>query len=92
LIWCEPEVEVAAVHRYVQLEGRAALHMKGTLVRQAAESSYKLTEARLGGRLTRQDINIQQVLPHTSPYPNPSQTMFCMLNKRKTRTFCNVAP
>lgn len=47
--------------RYVALEGRRALHMKGTLVRQAAESSYKLTEARLGGRLTRQDINIEQV-------------------------------
>ncbi|CAL8463795.1 g3329 [Coccomyxa elongata] len=48
------------LHGYVALEGRRALHMKGTLVRQAAESSYKLTEARLGGRLTRQDINIEQ--------------------------------
>ncbi len=40
--------------------------MKGTLVRQAAESSYKLTEARLGGQLTRQDINIEQV-PDLAP-------------------------
>lgn len=70
------------MHRYVQLEGRAALHMKGTLVRQAAESSYKLTEARLGGRLTRQDINIQQVLPHTSPCPRTSRAVFSMLNGR----------
>ena len=37
------------------------MHMKGTLVRQAGGSSYKLTEARLGGRLTRQDIHIVQV-------------------------------
>ena len=37
------------------------MHMKGTLVRQAASSSYKMTEARLGGKLTRQDINIMQV-------------------------------
>ena len=37
------------------------MHMKGTLVRQAARSSYKLTEARLGGRLTRQDVNVMQV-------------------------------
>ena len=47
--------------RYVCLEGRQAMHMKGTLVRQAASSTYKLTEARLGGRLTRQDVNIAQV-------------------------------
>ncbi len=50
--------------RYVALEGRRALHMKGTLVRQAAQSSYKLTEARLGGRLTRQDLFIEQVHVH----------------------------
>ena len=37
------------------------MHMKGTLVRQAASSTYKLTEARLGGRLTRQDVNVAQV-------------------------------
>ena len=54
-----PEEE--ALHRYVCLEGRQAMHMKGTLVRQAASSTYKLTEARLGGRLTRQDVNVAQV-------------------------------
>ncbi|CAL5226157.1 g8980 [Coccomyxa viridis] len=47
-------------HGYVCLEGRQAMHMKGTLVRQAASSTYKLTEARLGGRLTRQDVNVAQ--------------------------------
>jgi Fe-S cluster assembly protein SufD len=45
------------------LEGPSALHMKGTLVTQAAVSSYKLTEARLGGRLSRQDISILQARP-----------------------------
>ena len=50
-----------ALCRYVCLEGRQAMHMKGTLVRQATSSTYKLTEARLGGRLTRQDVNIAQV-------------------------------
>ena len=43
------------------------MHMKGTLVRQAARSSYKLTEARLGGRLTRQDVNVMQVRHPTCP-------------------------
>ena len=49
------------MRRYACLEGPQAMHMKGTLVRQAAGSSYKLTEARLGGRLTRQDIHVVQV-------------------------------
>ena len=53
--------EGASVRRYACLEGPQAMHMKGTLVRQAAGSSYKLTEARLGGRLTRQDIHVVQV-------------------------------
>ena len=46
--------------RYVQLEARAALHMKATLVAQAARSAYRHVEARLGGRLSRQDLGIQQ--------------------------------
>ena len=53
----------ASACRYACLEGPQAMHMKGTLVRQGAGSSYKLTEARLGGRLTRQDIHIVQVWP-----------------------------
>ena len=46
--------------RYAALEGQGALAMKGTLVCQAAHSSYALTEARIGGRLTRHDLSVQQ--------------------------------
>lgn len=54
--------------RYVELEGEGAMHMKATLVEQGTRSSYALTEARLGGRLSRQDISILQVFfpPHLS--------------------------
>eukprot|EP00884_Botryococcus_braunii_P009970 jgi/Botrbrau1/18975/Bobra.0100s0012.1 len=47
-------------HGYVELEGEGALHMKATLVEQATRSSYAMTEARLGGSLSRQDISILQ--------------------------------
>lgn len=47
--------------RYAALEGRGALSMKGTLVAQGARSRYALTEARVGGALTRHDLSIQQV-------------------------------
>lgn len=48
--------------RYVELESSQAWHMKATLVSQAASSSYSMTETQLGGRLTRHDLSIQQVL------------------------------
>lgn len=54
------------------------MHMKGTLVRQAARSSYKLTEARLGGKLTRQDLNIMQV-GHLASYTFIA--MLCSLSR-----------
>ncbi|GMH40543.1 hypothetical protein BSKO_08447 [Bryopsis sp. KO-2023] len=48
------------VHRYAQLEGGKAMHMKGTLVSQEAGSKYELIEARVGGALTRHDVGIEQ--------------------------------
>lgn len=56
-----------ATGRYVELEARAALHMKATLVQQAARSAYRQVEARLGGRLSRQDLAIEQACP--DPWP-----------------------
>lgn len=54
----------ALQHGYVQLEAaRGAAHTKSTLVRQAARSSYTLTEACLGGQLARHDVNVEQVCP-----------------------------
>ncbi len=47
-------------HGYVQLESSDAFHMRSTLVAQASESSYTLTEAALGGILARHDLVIQQ--------------------------------
>ena len=47
--------------RYVELEGSEAWHMKASLVTQAEGSKYQITEAQLGGRLTRHDLSIQQV-------------------------------
>ena len=47
--------------RYVELEGTAASHVKGTLVEQRARSRYVLTEAALGARLSRHDLTIEQV-------------------------------
>ena len=48
-------------HQYVELEAAGAVHIKGTLVQQAQSSSYTLTEARVGGGLSRHDLRINQV-------------------------------
>lgn len=55
-----PALTAACARRYVQLEARAALHMKATLVAQAARSAYRQVEARLGARLSRQDLGVEQ--------------------------------
>lgn len=53
-------------HRYVQLESTVnAAHFKSTLVTQGSESRYSLTEARLGGSISRHDVDILQVGPET---------------------------
>lgn len=44
------------------LEGDESWHMKGSLVHQSASSRYTLTESQLGGRLSRHDLGIQQVI------------------------------
>lgn len=48
-------------HHYVQLTGSAAYHLKTTLVKQATQSRYRFVESSVGGRLTRHDLNIDQV-------------------------------
>jgi Fe-S cluster assembly protein SufD len=48
-------------HSYVQLEAGGTAHMKCTLVDQGRGSSYSLTEVRVGGSLSRHDLNIEQV-------------------------------
>ena len=53
-------------HGYVALEGGDAWHVKRTAVTQAAESSYALVEARLGGGLTRGDVDVVQAGPSTT--------------------------
>jgi len=53
----------------VQLEARGALHMKATLVSQAARSAYRQVEARLGARLSRQDLGVEQARRPPRPPP-----------------------
>lgn len=48
-------------HSYVELEDAGAAHMKATLVNQGRESSYTLTETRIGGSLSRHDLSIEQL-------------------------------
>lgn len=45
----------------MELEGAGASHVKATLVQQGAHSRYVLTEASLGGTLSRHDLGIEQV-------------------------------
>lgn len=52
---------LAAMRRYVELEGQGAWHMKASLVQQAATSRYNLTETQLGGAFSRHDLSIKQV-------------------------------
>lgn len=53
-------------HGYVQREAAGAVHMKGTLVQQDQGSQYSVTEATLGGTLTRHDLGITQLGAGTS--------------------------
>lgn len=48
-------------HGYLQLESPEAIHFKATLINQGASSRYSVTEARLGGALTRHDLSIDQL-------------------------------
>ncbi|KAL6758709.1 iron-sulfur cluster assembly protein [Haematococcus lacustris] len=57
-------------HGYVCREQQGAAHFKATLVKQATDSSYTLTEARVGGGLTRHDVVVQQGGPRTQTHMN----------------------
>ena len=48
-------------HSYVDLEAPGAAHFKATLVNQGKESQYSMTEARVGGALTRHDVGVDQL-------------------------------
>lgn len=48
-------------HSYIELEGDGAAHFKTTLVNQGKESQYLLTEARVGGGITRHDLGVEQL-------------------------------
>lgn len=57
----ELDDRAALKHSYVELEGAGAAHVKATLVNQGRESSYTMTELRVGGRLSRHDVSIEQL-------------------------------
>ncbi len=59
----EVELDDAASlsHKFVELDGGKAVNLKSTLVSQGKESTYSLTEVRLGGELTRHDVGIVQL-------------------------------
>mmetsp|Transcript_29435 Transcript_29435/g.54015 ORF Transcript_29435/g.54015 Transcript_29435/m.54015 type:complete len:526 (-) Transcript_29435:532-2109(-) len=53
-------------HSYVQHEHLDSVHVKSTTVRQDESSSYSLTEACTGARISRHDLKILQHGPSTS--------------------------
>lgn len=53
-------------HKFVELDGNNAINIKSTLVSQGKESTYSLTEVRLGGELTRHDVGIVQLGERTN--------------------------
>ena len=55
-------------HSYVELEPKGTWHAKETLVDQAEDSTYNLTEARTGGcaSISRADVDIRQLGPSTT--------------------------
>eukprot|EP00894_Picocystis_sp_ML_P000766 jgi/Pico_ML_1/51283/g2342.t1 len=48
------------VHRVIQLSGEGAFHTQQTLVRQAQNSKYELTDICVGSKLARHDVNVAQ--------------------------------
>ncbi|WOL02120.1 protein ABCI7, chloroplastic [Canna indica] len=53
------------VHSYVQRQSMNAAHIKWTFARQETSSTYELAEVSTGGRLSRHNLNIQQLGPDT---------------------------
>lgn len=60
------EKDAHVTHAYVQREAGGSFHMKATLVSQDQRSSYRVTEASVGGALARHDLSILQVGPETN--------------------------
>lgn len=60
------EEDASVQHGYIQREAAQAVHVKSTLVKQAKNSQYQLTEVSLGGGLARHDVGVEQVGPETS--------------------------
>ena len=58
--------------RYVEVQSGDSYHMKATMVRQSARSSYTCNEATVGASISRHDLSIEQVLLGTSH-------LFCIL-------------
>jgi Fe-S cluster assembly protein SufD len=57
----ELDDRAALKHSYIDLEADGAAHFKTTLVNQGKESQYTLTEAQIGGSLTRHDLGVDQL-------------------------------
>ena len=57
----ELDDRAALKHSYVELEADGAIHFKTTLVNQGKESQYSLTEAQIGGSLSRHDLGVDQL-------------------------------
>lgn len=53
-------------HGYAEVQSGASYHMKASMVRQAARSSYTCNEAAMGAAISRHDLSIQQVGEATS--------------------------
>ena len=49
--------------RYAEVQSGASYHVKASMVRQAARSSYTCNEAAMGAAISRHDLSIQQVRP-----------------------------
>lgn len=47
--------------RYAEVQSGASYHVKASMVRQAARSSYTCNEAAMGAAISRHDLYIQQV-------------------------------
>lgn len=59
------EEKAKLCHSFVQLQNPCAVHMKWTFIQQGTLSSYKLVETSSGGRLSRHNLQIQQLGPDT---------------------------
>lgn len=57
----ELDDRASLAHRFVELENQKGINIKSSLISQGTESTYALTEVRLGGKLSRHDVGIVQL-------------------------------